>query len=148
MAIATSTAILAATLATTAVSVSQGKKAQAASEKAQAIDTKRQNFQMAREKRKQIRQARAAQAQIQATSFAQGTAATSKTAAISGNIASERAQNLSFLDTSQGFTQAIGRQNIIASRARNAQATTQALGKLAVAGIGAGEQAGLFDKPE
>ena len=148
MAIATSTAILLAAATTTAVSVSQGKKAQKASEKAQQIDTKRQNFQMAREKRKQIRQAWAAQAQVQATSFAQGTAATSRTAAITGNISSERAQNLSFLDSSQGFTSAIGKQNIIASRARTAQATTQSLGKLAQAGIGAADSAGLFDNPE
>lgn len=123
-----------ATVASTALSMKQQKRAQRAQEKASKIDQKRQEFTMAREKRKQIRAAREAQAQVQATSFAQGTSQTSRTAGISGNISSEMSQNLSFLDTSRGFTQAIGKQNLISSRALSKSSQIQALGKVAAAG--------------
>jgi hypothetical protein len=129
----------------TVTSQKQSKKAQRAQEKAAKIDQKRQDFQMAREKRKQIRQARLAQAQIQATSFEQGTAGTSKTAAITGGISSERAQNLSFLDTSASFVSAIGAQNLVSSRAQAKAARIQAYGKLATSSITAGQAGGLFD---
>lgn len=123
----------------------QARKAQRAQEKAQKIDAKRQDFQMAREKRKQIRQARLARSQIQATSFAQGTTGTSKTAAITGGISSERAQNLSFLDTSAGFVSAIGQQNLVSSRAQAKASRIQAYGKVATSAIAAGQDGGLFD---
>jgi hypothetical protein len=123
----------------------QARKAQRAQEKAQKIDVKRQDFQMAREKRKQIRQARVARAQIQATSFAQGTAGTSKTAAITGGISSERAQNLSFLDTSAGFVSAIGKQNLLSSRAMAKASRIKAYGQVVTSSIAAGQAGGLFD---
>ena len=145
-----------ATVASTAVSVKQQKKAQRAQEKASKIDQKRQEFTMAREKRKQIRAAREAQASIQATSFAQGTSQTSRTAGISGNISSEMSQNLSFLDTSQSFTKAIGKQNLVSSRAMARASQAQAIGKVASAGANAfapsptgvdtGTQTNLFDE--
>lgn len=130
-------AIFGAMLASTAVQVKQSKTAQAAQEKAQQIDTKRQEFQMAREKRKQIRQARSVQAEIQATSFAQGTAQTSKTAGISGGVSREMGSNIGFLNQSQGFVQAIGQQNLVSTRAQAKSARAGAYGQLAAAGMSA-----------
>ena len=114
----------------------QNRKARKAQQKAAKIDQKRQDFTIAREKRKQIRQARAAQAQIQASAFAQGTAQTSRTSSITGNISSEVSQNLSFLDSSRGFTQAIGQQNLITSKAQAKAQQIQAVQKLVQAGMG------------
>jgi hypothetical protein len=143
---AVTAAVVAIGAVTTATSQKQARKSQRAQEKAQKIDTKRQDFQMAREKRKQIRAARVAQSEVQSTAFAQGTSTTSKTAGITGNISSERAQNLSFLDSSQGFTQAIGKQNLISSRALAKASRIKAYGGLAQSAIVAGDDAGLFDE--
>ena len=74
------------------------------------------------------------------TAFAQGTAQTSRTAGISGNIAQERAGNLNFIDQSSAFTSAIGQQNIKAARAQSQAGTYGALAGLAMQGA----QSGLF----
>lgn len=132
------TAIVVTTAATTAMSQKQARKSQRANEKAQKIDEKRQQYAMSREKRKQIRQARTAQAEVQASSFAQGTAQTSKTAGISGGVSRELGSNLSFLDSSQGFAQAIGKQNLISSQAQAKASRIQAYGGLVKGAITAG----------
>jgi len=136
-------ALIAATVASTTASVVQGQKANKAQERAQKIQQKQQAMQTARERRKQIRAARQSQAELRATAFAQGTAQTSRTAGISGNIASEKAGNLNFIDQSSAFTSAIGQQNIKAARAQSQAGTYSALAGLAMQGA----QSGLFDKP-
>ena len=131
------------TLISTAASIDQNKKAARAQERAQKIQQKQQAMQTARERRKQIRAARQSQAELRATAFAQGTAQTSRTAGISGNIAQERAGNLNFIDQSSAFTSAIGQQNIKAARAQSQANTYGALAGLAMQSSGTG----LFDKP-
>ncbi len=140
-------AAFAISAATTVASMNQQKKAAKAQEKAQRIDQKRQDYTTARERRKQIRAARVAQAQVQAQSQAMGTATTSRTAGVSGGIQSELGANLSFLDTQQGFVNAIGQQNIAAGRASQRAGMIGAVGQLASSGIMAADGAGLFDKP-
>jgi len=125
----------------TAASMKQSRKATKAQEKAQRIDQKRQDYTTARERRKQIRAARVAQAQVQSQSQAMGTATTSRTAGVSGGIQTELGANLSFLDTQQGFVNAIGRQNIAAGRASQRAGEFSALGSLATQSIS------LFDTP-
>lgn len=134
--IATGTAV-----AGTAASIVQGREAAKSQEKAAKIQQKQQAMQTARERRKQIRAARQSQAELRATAFAQGTAQTSRTAGISGNIAQERAENLNFIDRSSSFTSAIGQQNIKAARAQSQASTYGALAGLAMQGV----QSGLFD---
>jgi len=134
------TALIISAVGTTA-SVVQGQKANKAQERAQKIQQKQQAMQTARERRKQIRAARQSQAELRATAFAQGTAQTSRTAGISGNIAQERAENLNFIDQSSAFTSAIGQQNIKAARAQSQAGTYSALAGLAMQGA----QSGLFD---
>jgi len=124
----------------TVASQRQARKATKAQERAQRIDQKRQDYTTARERRKQIRAARVSQAQVQSQSQAMGTATTSRTAGISGGIQSELGSNLSFLDTQQGFVNAIGQQNIAAGRARQRAGEFAALGDLASQGVG------LFDE--
>lgn len=128
--------------ASTVAQVAQTRKAQKATEKAAEVTERKQKFETARQKRKQIRQARYSQAQVQAQAYATGTAQTSKTSSISGNIRSESTENLSFLDTSTAFASAIGAQNIKASKARARGQVAGAVGSLA------SSTAGLFDKPE
>ena len=131
------TAIVVTSAVTVAASQKQARKAQRAQEKAAKIDQKRQNVQMAREKRKQLRQARQAQASVANQAFAQGTAQTSKTAQISAGITGEMSSNISFLDNQQSFVQAIGAQNLIASRAQAKAAKIQAIGGVVTSGISA-----------
>ena len=130
-------------------SIMQGRKANKAQERAQKIQQKQQAMQTARERRKQIRAARQSQAELRATAFAQGTAQTSRTSSISGNITSEKAGNLNFIDQSSAFTSAIGQQNIKAARAQSQAGTYSALAGLAMQGAEFGQKAegtGLFDK--
>ncbi|MDC0637255.1 hypothetical protein OAP25_01020 [Flavobacteriaceae bacterium] len=133
-------ALIATAVGSTAASIVQGQKANKAQERAQKIQQKQQAMQTARERRKQIRAARQSQAELRATAFAQGTAQTSRTAGISGNIAQERAGNLNFIDQSSAFTSAIGQQNIKAARAQSQAGTYGALAGLAMQGA----QSGLF----
>jgi len=135
----TTTLIIGSLVGTTA-SIVQGQKANKAQERAQKIQQKQQAMQTARERRKQIRAARQSQAELRASAFAQGTAQTSRTAGISGNIAQERAGNLNFIDQSSAFTSAIGQQNIKAARAQSQAGTYGALAGLAMQGA----QSGLF----
>ncbi len=130
-------------VASTAASIDQNKRSARAQERAQKIQQKQQAMQTARERRKQIRAARQSQAELRATAFAQGTAQTSRTAGISGNISQEKAGNLNFIDQSSAFTSAIGQQNIKAARASSQASTYGALAGLAMQGA----QSGLFDKP-
>ena len=130
------------TSASTLVQVKQTRKAQKATEKAAEVTERKQKFETARQKRKQIRQARYSQAQVQAQAYATGTAQTSKTSSISGNIRSESTENLSFLDTSTAFASAIGAQNIEASKARTRGQIAGAVGSLA------SSSTGLSGKPE
>ena len=144
------TALIISAVGTTA-SVVQGQKANKAQERAQKIQQKQQAMQTARERRKQIRAARQSQAELRASAFAQGTAQTSRTAGISGNIAQEKAGNLNFIDQSSAFTSAIGQQNIKAARAQSQSGTYGALAGLAMQGAQFGQKAegtGLFDKTE
>ena len=144
------TALIISAVGTTA-SVVQGQKANKAQERAQKIQQKQQAMQTARERRKQIRAARQSQAELRATAFAQGTAQTSRTAGISGNIAQEKAGNLNFIDQTSAFTSAIGQQNIKATRAQSQAGTYGALAGLAMQGAQFGQKAegtGLFDKTE
>ena len=137
--------------ASTVASIDQNKKSARAQERAQKIQQKQQAMQTARERRKQIRAARQSQAELRASAFAQGTAQTSRTAGISGNIAQERAGNLNFIDQSSAFTSAIGQQNIKAARAQSQAGTYGALAGLAMQGAQFGQKAegtGLFDKTE
>ena len=136
------TALIISAVGTTA-SVVQGQKANKAQERAQKIQQKQQAMQTARERRKQIRAARQSQAELRASAFAQGTAQTSRTAGISGNIAQEKAGNLNFIDQTSAFTSAIGQQNIKATRAQSQANTYGALAGLAMQSSGTG----LFDKP-
>ena len=69
--------------------------------------------------------------------FAQGTAQTSKTAQISAGITGEMSSNISFLDNQQSFVQAIGAQNLIASKAQAKAAKIQAIGGVVTSGISA-----------
>ena len=125
----------------TVASVVQGRESAKAQEKSQKIQQKQQAMQTARERRKQYRAAREAQAELRASSFAQGTSATSRTASIGGSIQQEAATNVGFLNQSQGFTGAIGRQNI-----KSVQASSRASTYSAVAGLAMqGAQSGLFD---
>jgi len=133
-------ALIATAVGSTAASIVQGQKANKAQERAQKIQQKQQAMQTARERRKQIRAARQSQAELRASAFAQGTAQTSRTAGISGNIAQERAGNLNFIDQSSAFTSAIGQQNIKAARAQSQAGTYGALAGLAMQGA----QSGLF----
>ena len=138
-------------VASTAASIDQNKKSARAQERAQKIQQKQQAMQTARERRKQIRAARQSQAELRASAFAQGTAQTSRTAGISGNIAQEKAGNLNFIDQSSAFTSAIGQQNIKAARAQSQAGTYGALAGLAMQGAQFGQKAegtGLFDKTE
>ena len=136
-------ALVVASLLGTVASVDQSRKAAKSQERAQKIQQKQQAMQTARERRKQIRAARSSQAELRATAFAQGTAQTSRTSSISGNIAAESASNLNFIDQSSAFTSAIGQQNIKAARAQSQAGAYSALAGLAVQGV----QSGLFDKP-
>ena len=136
-------ALVVASLLGTVASVDQSRKAAKSQERAQKIQQKQQAMQTARERRKQIRAARSSQAELRATAFAQGTAQTSRTSSISGNIAAESASNLNFIDQSSAFTSAIGQQNIKAARASSKASTYGALAGLAMQGA----QSGLFDKP-
>ena len=132
-------------------SILQGREASKAQERAQKIQQKQQAMQTARERRKQIRAARQSQAELRASAFAQGTAQTSRTSSISGNIASTRAENLSFIDQSSAFTSAIGQQNIKATQATSRANTYSAIAGLAMQGAQFGQKAegtGLFDKTE
>lgn len=140
MAVTTTAVLLGVAVAGTAASIDQNKKSARAQERAQKIQQKQQAMQTARERRKQIRAARQSQAELRATAFAQGTAQTSRTAGISGNIAQERAGNLNFIDQSSAFTSAIGQQNIKAARAQSQAGTYGALAGLAMQGA----QSGLF----
>ena len=129
----------------------QTRKSAKAQEKSQKIQQKQQAMQTARERRKQYRAARQAQAELAASSFAQGTAQTSRTASIGGNIQQEAATNVGFLNQSEGFTSATGQQNIKAT-----QATSRANTYGAIAGLGfqaaefgmKAKGTGLFDKTE
>ena len=136
-------ALIATAVGSTAASIVQGQKANKAQERAQKIQQKQQAMQTARERRKQIRAARQSQAELRASAFAQGTAQTSRTSSISGNIASTRAENLSFIDQSSAFTSAIGQQNIKATQATSRANTYSAIAGLAMQSSGTG----LFDKP-
>ena len=141
-------ALVVASVLGTVASVDQSRKSARAQERAQKIQQKQQAMQTARERRKQIRAARSSQADLRATAFAQGTAQTSRTAGISGNIAQERAENLNFIDQSSAFTSAIGQQNIKAARAQSQAGTYSALAGLAMQGAEFGQKAkgtGLFD---
>jgi len=140
MAVTTTAVLLGVAVAGTAASIDQNKKSARAQERAQKIQQKQQAMQTARERRKQIRAARQSQAELRATAFAQGTAQTSRTAGISGNIAQERAGNLNFIDQTSAFTSAIGQQNIKAARAQSQAGTYGALAGLAMQGA----QSGLF----
>ena len=136
-------ALVIASVLGTAASIDQSRKSARAQEKSQKIQQKQQAMQTARERRKQIRAARQSQAELRATAFAQGTAQTSRTAGISGNIAQEKAGNLNFIDQTSAFTSAIGQQNIKATRAQSQANTYGALAGLAMQSSGTG----LFDKP-
>ena len=138
----TTTLIIGSLVGTTS-SIVQGQKANKAQERAQKIQQKQQAMQTARERRKQIRAARQSQAELRATAFAQGTAQTSRTAGISGNIAQEKAGNLNFIDQTSAFTSAIGQQNIKATRAQSQANTYGAIAGLSMQAAGSG----LFDKP-
>ena len=130
------------------VSGVQGRKAAKSQERAQRIQQKQQAMQTARERRKQIRAARSSQADLRATAFAQGTAQTSRTSSISGNITAEKAGNLNFIDQTSAFTSATGQQNIKAARAQSQASTYGALAGLAMQGAEFGQKAkgtGLFD---
>ena len=140
MAVTTTAVLLGVAVAGTAASIDQNKRSARAQERAQKIQQKQQAMQTARERRKQIRAARQSQAELRASAFAQGTAQTSRTAGISGNIAQERAGNLNFIDQSSAFTSAIGQQNIKAARAQSQAGTYGALAGLAMQGA----QSGLF----
>ena len=129
--------------ASTVASIDQNKKSARAQERAQKIQQKQQAMQTARERRKQIRAARQSQAELRASAFAQGTAQTSRTAGISGNIAQEKAGNLNFIDQTSAFTSAIGQQNIKAARAQSQANTYGAIAGLSMQAAGSG----LFDKP-
>jgi hypothetical protein len=126
----------------TVSSQKQQKKAFKAQERAKKIDQKRQDFATGRERRKQdfatgrerrkqVRAARVARAEILSASSAGGTSSTSKTASISGNIQSELGGNLSFLDSQQGFTSAIGKQMSSSARATQKAGEISAYGDLA-----------------
>ena len=144
-------ALVIASVLGTAASIDQSRKSARAQEKSQKIQQKQQAMQTARERRKQIRAARQSQAELRATAFAQGTAQTSRTAGISGNIAQEKAGNLNFIDQTSAFTSAIGQQNIKAARAQSQAGTYSALAGLAMQGAQFGQKAegtGLFDKTE
>jgi hypothetical protein len=143
----TTTLIIGSLVGTTA-SVMQGQKANKAQERAQKIQQKQQAMQTARERRKQIRAARSSQADLRATAFAQGTAQTSRTSSISGNITAEKAGNLNFIDQTSAFTSATGQQNIKATQASSKAGTYSALAGLAMQGAEFGQKAkgtGLFD---
>ena len=144
-------ALVIASVLGTAASVQQGRKASKAQEKSQKIQQKQQAMQTARERRKQYRAARQAQAELAASSFAQGTAQTSRTASIGGNIQQEASTNVGFLNQSEGFTSAVGQQNIKATQATSRANTYGALAGLAMQGAQFGADAkgtGLFDKTE
>jgi hypothetical protein len=134
-------ALVIASVLGTAASIDQSRKASKAQEKSQKIQQKQQAMQTARERRKQYRAARQAQAELAATAFAQGTSATSRTASIGGSIQQEAATNVGFLNQSEGFTSAIGQQNIKAAQATSKAGTYGALAGLAMQGA----QSGLFD---
>ena len=132
----------------TTASVDQNRKSAKAQEKSQKIQQKQQAMQTTRERRKQYRAARQAQAELAATAFAQGTSATSRTASIGGNIQQEAGTNVGFLNQSEGFTSAIGQQNIKATKATSRANTYSAIAGLAMKGAQFGADAegtGLFD---
>jgi len=129
--------------ASTVASIDQNKKSARAQERAQKIQQKQDAMKTARERRKQIRAARQSQAELRATAFAQGTAQTSRTSSISGNITSEKAGNLNFIDQTSALTSAIGQQNIKATRAQSQANTYGAIAGLSMQAAGSG----LFDKP-
>ena len=133
----------------TVASIDQSRKAATAQKRSQRLQQKQQAMQTARERRKQYRAARQAQAELAATAFAQGTSATSRTASIGGNIQQEAGTNVGFLNQSEGFTSAIGQQNIKATQATSRANTYSALAGLAMQGAQFGADAkgtGLFDK--
>jgi len=127
--------------ASTVASIDQNKKSARAQERSQKIQQKQDAMKTARERRKQIRAARQSQAELRATAFAQGTAQTSRTSSISGNITSEKAGNLNFIDQTSALTSAIGQQNIKATRAQSQANTYGAIAGLSMQAAGSG----LFD---
>ncbi len=131
-------------LVTTVSSQKQQKKAFRAQERARKIDQKRQDFATGRERRKQVRAARVARAEILSASSAGGTSSTSKTASISGNIQSELGGNLSFLDSQQGFTSAIGKAMSSSARATQKAGEISAYGNLASKSLLIADDAGMF----
>jgi|14BtaG_2_1085337.scaffolds.fasta_scaffold01825_8 hypothetical protein len=116
----------------TAVSIHQSRKAAKAQERAQKIEQKKQDYTTARERRKQIRAARVAQAGAATQARVSGTTSSSRTGGVAGGIQSEMASNVGFLNTQQGFTHAIGRQNIKAAQAQSRASTASAIAGLSM----------------
>lgn len=132
----------------TGVSIQQQRKATEAAEEAEELSTRIQDVKATRERRRQIRAARAARAELVAGAVSTGTTQTSRTAGVGANIAAERAENISFIDTTAGLTRQIGRANIREARARSRASTAQALGQLGFrAGVTA-DEVGLFDNDD
>ena len=128
--------------------VMQGKAAVKDQMRAQKIQQKQQAYQTNRERRKQFAAARQSQAELRASSFAQGTAQTSRTSGISGNIQQQAGTNVGFLNQSEGFTSATGARNVAAAGATSRANTFNALAGLGFQGAQFGANAkgtGLFD---
>jgi len=128
--------------------VMQGREAVKDQMRAQKLQQKQQAYQTNRERRKQFAAARQSQAELRASSFAQGTAQTSRTSGISGNIQQEAGTNVGFLNQSEGFTSAIGARSVAAAGATSRANTFNALAGLGFQGAQFGANAkgtGLFD---
>jgi hypothetical protein len=128
--------------------VLQGKAAVKDQMRAQKVQQKQQAYQTNRERRKQFAAARQSQAELRASSFAQGTAQTSRTSGISGNIQQQAGTNVGFLNQSEGFTSATGARNVAAAGATSRANTFNALAGLGFQGAQFGANVkgtGLFD---
>lgn len=119
-----------------------GDKARRAGRAREALARKRESLELARQRRQQIREARVATAQIEAGAAATGTARTSSAAQGAGSIRTRAASNISFLNQTEGISQAqsifsvdIGRAT---GKANQAAAISQLGGQLFSAGVSAG----------
>lgn len=98
--------ILATTLAASATGVPQaieGRRARKEEKKAKVVERQIADVKAARERRRQIREARIARAEVETAAVATGTGGSSSAVSGAGNVGTQLASNLSFLDTVEGL---------------------------------------------
>ncbi|NOQ73243.1 MAG: hypothetical protein GQ574_14645 [Crocinitomix sp.] len=136
---------LAITAVGTIASVSAEKKRASAEREARSISSANENLRNTAAKRKAVREERIRRSRVQQISVNTGVAGSSGEIGATSALSASVGRNIAFQEQETKAAQGISAQNQKAANANSSIANIRAFTNLFQAGVGAGEELGLFE---